>query len=240
MGVVVGGSDGGLQDFLLLGALGVSVLVGVFASQLAAQTWDSVLEEVEAEKQAKAEAGRMMTQRRTMALSASFLDLNCLNGLWAFSCHCKKPMSVSLSLFRRECEAQVWNYTAATDDSLAIPASLDPAQQPGSPEIAGAYQGIDLGASVCDGLVLTPQLFGAFVKYADPLYDPNKDDDGSGNPTGRLLSGASKPSSSSASKAAEDAEYAARQELLSRLDTVKSVTRKRIQELDERIRQGSD
>ncbi|ACI65870.1 predicted protein, partial [Phaeodactylum tricornutum CCAP 1055/1] len=35
----------GWQDTLLLAALGFSVLIGVFASQLASETWDSVLEE---------------------------------------------------------------------------------------------------------------------------------------------------------------------------------------------------
>ena len=46
--------DGGLQDALLLIALGVSVLIGVFASQLANETWDSINEEIEIDKAEKA------------------------------------------------------------------------------------------------------------------------------------------------------------------------------------------
>ena len=44
--------ESSMQDFLLLVALGVSVLIGVFASQLANETWDSINEEIEAEKKA--------------------------------------------------------------------------------------------------------------------------------------------------------------------------------------------
>ena len=38
------------EDVLLLVALGISVMIGVFASQLAAETWESVTAEIEAEK----------------------------------------------------------------------------------------------------------------------------------------------------------------------------------------------
>ena len=49
---------GGLQDFILLVILGVSVMIRVFALQLAGETWKSVREEVKAEKKQEKEEGR--------------------------------------------------------------------------------------------------------------------------------------------------------------------------------------
>ena len=46
---------GGMQDTILLVVLGVSVLIGVFASQLAGETWESVTAEIEAEEKRKKE-----------------------------------------------------------------------------------------------------------------------------------------------------------------------------------------
>jgi hypothetical protein len=49
--------------------------------------------------------------------------------------------------------------------------SSDPSRYSTSPERAQVGQGVDLSASVFDGLVLSPILFSTFLKYADPLVD---------------------------------------------------------------------
>ena len=40
----------------------------------------------------------------------------------------------------------------------------------------GRSQGIDLAASVCNGLALSLLLFQAFLKYSDPLYDDSTEE----------------------------------------------------------------
>jgi hypothetical protein len=71
-----------------------------------------------------------------------------------------------------EYDAQVWNYTKADGGP---PREKDPAFSPESPEIDGANKGFDFGASVCDGLVLSPLLFKAALKYSDPFYSKETD-----------------------------------------------------------------
>ena len=68
-----------------------------------------------------------------------------------------------------EYHAKVWNYTREEVESMSNDI-IDPATRPNSPEVVGANKGFDFGASICDGLVLSPALFGAYLKYADPLY----------------------------------------------------------------------
>jgi uncharacterized membrane protein YdjX (TVP38/TMEM64 family) len=161
-----------MQDFILIVALGVSVLIGVFASQLASQTWDSVLEEVEAEKKAKALAAANAEapmdpdcELTTQIFGVSLPDWSInLQRSWRDA-----DQRIS-DMIAKEYNARVWNFTQSDNDP--VPASLfDPARDdPECPERAEVYQGFDLLGSICDGLVLTPQLFAAFTKYSDPLY----------------------------------------------------------------------
>ena len=67
-----------------------------------------------------------------------------------------------------EYRAKVWNYTMEVVESSND--IINPASQPGSPKIVRANTGFDFGVSICNGLVLSPALFGAYLKYADPLY----------------------------------------------------------------------
>jgi len=226
--VIQGNAAGdGFQDFLLLGALGVSVLIGVFASQLAAETWDSVLEEVEAEKKAK-EGDGDNDEEEDDGIIRTFLGLEVPQVLVGFQLALQEADERISNFILEEYEAQVWNYTSDKDGPP--PADRDPAKRPNSPELTQTYQGVDLGAATCDGLVLSPLLFGAFLKYADPLYDPSSSD----NET--LLFGGSSLSVG----ATADEDGSTQQELLRKLDTAKGEARKRIEELDERIRQGSE
>merc|ERR1711982_34771 len=78
------------------------------------------------------------------------------------------------AMIEEEYRAKVWNCTKADlEDS-----TIDPAKQPGSLEVTGANQGFNVGASICDGLVLTPCLFGAYLKYADPMLEEDKEIEG--------------------------------------------------------------
>ena len=56
-----------------------------------------------------------------------------------------------------------------------LPAELDPANLDNSPERQQINQGLDFGQDLCNGLVLSPQLFAAFLKYADPFYNATND-----------------------------------------------------------------
>lgn len=67
-----------------------------------------------------------------------------------------------------EFDAQVWNYTKAEGGP---PREVNPALAPDSPEVAEVGKGFDFGKSICDGIVLSPCLFSAVLKYADPLFN---------------------------------------------------------------------
>ena len=76
-----------------------------------------------------------------------------------------------------EYNARVWNYTSPEE----IPPSQNPSLLPESPEITQRNAGIDLTASLCDGLVLSPILWSTFAKYSDPLLPVLVEDGGSGS-----------------------------------------------------------
>lgn len=228
---VLRGSQGDpLQDFLLLGALGVSVLIGVFASQLASETWETVLEEVEAEKQQRAQAGEDDDDKEGEddddGIVRNIMGVEVPEFLVGFQLALRQADERIGALIDEECVAKVWNCTATSD----LPLERDPARQPHSLEVTRAHQGIDLGAELCDGLVLSPLLFGAFLKYADPLFDPDAERDDDDDDV--VLR-----SNSVARISATGEDDTARQELLSQLSSVKVETRKRLAELNERIRQ---
>jgi len=171
--MVEGTSDGGgLQDILLLTTLAVSVLIGVFASQLAGETWDSVLEEVEAEKKAKL-AAMEDGEEVDDGLKREFLGFELPQWAVDFQKSLKEADNIVEDLIAVEYSAKVWNYTKQEGGP---PANLDPALKPGSPELEEVNEGLKLGQSLCIGLVLSPQLFAAFTKFADPLYDETTDD----------------------------------------------------------------
>jgi len=158
--------DGGLQDFLLLVALGVSVLIGVFASQLAEETWDSINEEVEAKKAEISESeddeeGGVMTEFMGVGLPQFIVKFQ--QALQAADERVNK-------LIEEEMEAKVWNCTMAELEENP----KNPAKQPDSIEVLEANQGFNIGADICNGLCLSPALLKAYLKYADPLYDESE------------------------------------------------------------------
>jgi uncharacterized membrane protein YdjX (TVP38/TMEM64 family) len=174
---VMDGSAGdatGYQDIILLLALGLSVLIGVFASQLAGETWDVVLEEVEAERKAKLMAqegnsdkvvleGLVTTQVAGVALPEWMID-------WQINWGMAEERM--MALVQVESQAKVWNYTTPE----LIPRAQNPALDPSAPELTDMGQGVDLQKSVLDGLVLSPVLFSTFTKHADPFYQESDDE----------------------------------------------------------------
>lgn len=163
--IVDGDSSNGLEDFLLLGALGLSILIGVFASQLAGETWESVLEEVEAEKKKRKELGEDADDRGSE--TKEFLGLKLPEWTNQVQVAFQEADERVRAMIAEECDAQVWNYTKAEGGP---PRDRDPAFLPTSQESMGAYKGFDFGAVTADGLVETPLLFEAFMKYSDPLF----------------------------------------------------------------------
>lgn len=173
---VVDGSLGeatSYQDIILLVALGVSVLIGVFASQLAAETWDSVLEEVETEKALKEGRDPNEVEEEDDGITRQVIGYNL--PLWVVGAQLAlKDAGIRVNeLILDEYEAKVWNYTK---EELPPP-HLDPARYPTSPEVVGANKGIDYVGGLLDGLVLSPYLFSATAKYADPLYREADDEE---------------------------------------------------------------
>jgi uncharacterized membrane protein YdjX (TVP38/TMEM64 family) len=161
------------QDVILLVVLGVSVCIGVFASQLAAETWDSVLEEIETEKKDKLALNQTDIEEEGDGVTREFLGWELPSWMVGFQYTMQEAEESIVDLMDSEFEASVWNATKAEPPDPA----LDPAQQPDSPEISGADGGIDYGVGFCESLVLSPQLFSSFFKYADPLYDPSNDEE---------------------------------------------------------------
>ena len=249
---VVDGSLGdatSYQDIILLVALGVSVLIGVFASQLAAETWDTVLEEVETEKALK--EGRDPNEKEeeeddgiTREILGYNLPLWLVGSQLAF-----KDAGVRVNeLILDEYEAKVWNYTK---EELPPP-HLDPARYPTSPEVIGANKGIDYVGGLCDGLVLSPYLFSAVSKYADPLYREDEDeklqkrvranpsiwlptDQKDASKAGSKASRSDQSTTMLSATLSEEKEDLSEQLLLTRLDSLQSRAQRRLDVVEERL-----
>jgi len=160
------GEPGGMQDIILLVALGVSVLIGVFASQLAGETWDNVREEVEAEQKIQTEDDNGENQKND-GITRSFMGLTMPQWLISGQTTIKDSWVRMEEMTKVEYEAKVWN---CTDQNPPLP-HQDPARFPDSPEISFSGSSVNLFEVLCDGFVLSPCMIQAFFKYADPLYD---------------------------------------------------------------------
>jgi len=159
------GNGGGIQDVILLVALGVSVLIGVFASQLAGETWDSISDEIEADKKKKDESSVDEEEADDGIIRTMFgFELP----LWVVGAQIslREAEERMEEMIDVEFKAAVWNCT----DENPPPFEEDPSNYPNSPEITTSGKGFDVAAAICDGLVLSPCLTKAYFKYADPLY----------------------------------------------------------------------
>ncbi len=156
--------ESGMQDALLLIALGVSVLIGVFASQLANETWDSINEEVELEKKAAAEKSDSSQD----GITRQIMGMDLPQWVIGFQLSLQAGDERVGAMIVEEYNAKVWNYT---QEELELDPIINPAAQSSSPEVANANKGFDFAASICDGLVLSPNLLSAYFRYADPLFN---------------------------------------------------------------------
>ena len=158
-----------LKDIILLVVLGVSVLIGVFASQLAGETWESVTNEIEIEKQ-KRQAMEKEDGDKEVIESLFGFDLP----LWIVGAQVSLNRAEARieHMIETEYAAKVWN---CTDDNPP-PVAKNPSLYKNSPEIEGKDKGFDIAENISDGFVLSPLLFKAFLKYSDPLYDESKEE----------------------------------------------------------------
>ena len=216
----------GIQDIIFLVVLGISVMIGVFSTQLASETYDSVLAEVEAEKKAAKGLGEDVDDEDEV--TTEFFGFQLPQWMVGFQYVWKDAERSIQEVIDTEFEAGVWNYTEidkATGRLVNLPVGLsDPVTQSDSPEVEGANQGIDFAFSLCESLVLSPQLFSTFFKLVDPLYSA-EDDEGLQE---RIQRRASSPK---LSKEMEER----RQALLERVQNVKALAMERIKDLDERL-----
>lgn len=223
--IVDGTSAGsGMQDFLLLGALGVSVLIGVFASQLAGETWDSVLQEVEEEKKLK--AGSEDEEDEDDGITRKLFGLELPVWMLDFQRGLQQANERVSDMIAIEFQSKVWNFTSTGED---IPVDLDPSVMATSPEVAGANQGLDIGASIFDGLVLSPLLFTAFSKYADPLYNEEEDE---------LLQELSRGRQGVLPTTKR--EESTKKEMLARLDKLRTKAERSLELIEARLQEGSE
>eukprot|EP00551_Chaetoceros_affinis_P010999 CAMPEP_0203684488 /NCGR_PEP_ID=MMETSP0090-20130426/48058_1 /ASSEMBLY_ACC=CAM_ASM_001088 /TAXON_ID=426623 /ORGANISM="Chaetoceros affinis, Strain CCMP159" /LENGTH=543 /DNA_ID=CAMNT_0050553663 /DNA_START=110 /DNA_END=1744 /DNA_ORIENTATION=- len=160
-----------LQDIILLVVLGVSVLIGVFASQLAGETWESVTEEIEAEKRKKKET--QTSDEIDDKITRSVFGFELPEWVVGAQISLNEAQQRMDEMIETEYRAAVWN---CTDDNPPE-RSIDPANYQNSPEVLGRGNGFDAVASICDGLVLSPSLIKAYFTYSDPLYDEDTNAD---------------------------------------------------------------
>jgi uncharacterized membrane protein YdjX (TVP38/TMEM64 family) len=223
----------GMQDIILLVALGLSVLIGVFASQLAGETWETVLEEVEAEKREK-EGDEQEPDQQDDGIVREFLNMQVPDWLVGFQISLAMADDRIHEMIDQEYDAHVWNYTTKVEQP--IPRDLDPAFYPTSPEMLGANRGFDVGASVCDGLVLSPALLEAYFLYADPLLDEEKAKSKRREPRDFLME--TKELSNNLSMLAapiQERPNDSQEVLLDKLQDLRSITRERLNKLNERL-----
>ena len=241
-------TDGGLQDYLLLGALGISILIGVFASQLASETWDSVIQEVEAEQKTKDGSSDKVVDEDD-GITRSMFGIDVPDWIIGFQLGIQAANERISDLILIEHNAQVWNYTTNTELSARrgiplLPVELDPAKFVNSPERQLINQGLDFGQDFCNGLVLSPLLFTAFFKYADPFYDPENDKSLTNNDTQ-----VSQFKSSTAAAMTEivipsialvntSVPLNDQEVLLNQLEMLRSITQQRLSDLDDKLRQS--
>jgi uncharacterized membrane protein YdjX (TVP38/TMEM64 family) len=162
--------SGGLQDIILLVALGVSVLIGVFASELAGETWDSVKEEIEKEEAKKKLLDNPDNANDGVARQVFGIDLP----EWVVGAQLaiKAANDRMDEMIKIEYNAAVWNCT----EENPPPLDKDPAVYPTSPEIQGKDKGFDAVGAICESFVLSPLLFTSYFKYSDPLFEGEKED----------------------------------------------------------------
>lgn len=153
------------EDFALILALCASVLIGVFASQLASETWESVQKEIELEKASQAHKNDVSLDDVDKGILKNILGLQLPDSVVDLQKSFRQASEKVTKVVNDEYNSKFWNSTQS-ENSSAIP--LNPAFYAHSPERID--KGFDVGQSVIEGLILTPVLFSIVLDYANPLY----------------------------------------------------------------------
>jgi len=217
----------GLQDVLVLLALGLSVMVGTFASQLAGETWEAVLEEVEeAEKNKKEDDDGVKRKVFGRDLPKWMIDLQI---------RAKASEERMTEIAYAELDAKVWNYTKEEK----IPEDTDPACAANSPEVAERMMGVDVKEALLDGFILTPVIMGYYDKLQDPLY--NEEEERANRPEvsrrfREMVENGSKQAGSTTNTEAtvgEPSTPPSATDLLGQVESLRDQVKRRLQRLDE-------
>jgi len=160
--LIDGSSGEESQDIILFVVLGLSILIGVFASELAGETWEAVQMEIEAEKEET-----INSKEENDSMSESFLGFDLPQWAMSLKLGVKDAAARVEDVVDAECRAEVWNYTKSEE----IPDQLNPALFQGSPELVGKEKALNLTQYIFDGLVFSPILLGTFIKVADPNFE---------------------------------------------------------------------
>lgn len=173
--VLQGNTDSSTEDILLLVIIGFSILIGVFASQLATETWESVQDEVEKEKRLK-DGITDEDDTQDDGILRNVMGLDVPDFAVGLQLTFQKAIENLDELINVEYEAKVWNYTNVEEEP--IPKDIDPAFFSSSPEVMDKYKGIDFGLALCDGFSAGFVLLQSFLTYADPLFVEVESKDG--------------------------------------------------------------
>lgn len=157
-------SESFAEDFTLVLALCVSVLIGVFASQLAGETWESVQKEIELEKASKVNETEFNLDGSDKGILKDFLGVALPTSLIDLQKSFRQASEKVAMVVHDEYNAKLWNNTQSKD---SYDSYLNPAIHANSPERID--KGFDVGQSIVEGLVLTPVLFSAAIDFANPL-----------------------------------------------------------------------
>lgn len=147
------------EDAILVFALVVSALVGIFATQLASETWDAVREEVEIEAIRKGDKDSDGVVKKVLGLKLPEWIVEPQTSL-------KQTEKEIERMIKSEYKAEIYKNEGGESSQ-----KMDPSKFPGSPENLGAGSGYDTTTSLYNGLALSLSLVKAFFKHSDPLYN---------------------------------------------------------------------
>jgi hypothetical protein len=142
------------------------VLIGVFASQLAGETWESVQKEIELEKASHFNETEVNLDGFEKGILKDFLGLTLPTSLIDLQKSFHQASEKVAMVVHDEYHAKLWNNTQSKDSYDSYP---NPVIHANSPERID--NGFDIGQSIVEGLVLTPVLFSAALDFANPLFN---------------------------------------------------------------------
>lgn len=156
---IIDGSSDPTADGILLLALGISILVGVFASQLAGETWEAVQAEIDAENEMNGDGAEEEQPAET------FFGFEVPLWIVGMQIAMKEAEDKIYSVVEDEYEAGLWKENLLEE----IQPQNNPANYESSPEISD--EGFPFVATFMESVMLSPVLFSLFVTYSDPTRE---------------------------------------------------------------------